>query len=352
MHIFFACHIRLERYVERGLLLFMNDKSISVLEQYGLEAGRFRRGRGGIIVSTSQGLKLLYECNRNDSFYERENRVTRQLEAGGFQYLDTYCANLEGGLFATDTQGRKYILKNWMEARECDLGNLKDITEAVQTLARLHQALLTSGIQDDENIHYHNTTDLRMQFDKHTKEIKLVRNYFRNKKNRNEFELLARKVIQNFYEEAERAEEMLEEISYGERLETARARTELCHGSYNYHNILFCDRGSAVTNFDRCRVDCQINDLYQFMRKILEKNNWEMELAYKMLEEYDKITPIAEIDMEILAVSFAYPEKFWKIINFYYGSNKSWIPRKSIEKLELVIAQNPARQNFVETLHS
>ena len=86
------------------------------------------------------------------------------------------------------------------------------------------------------------------------------------------------------------------------------------------------------------------------MRKLLEKNNWDIKLAYKMIEEYDNVKRISDIDLQLLAVLFAYPEKFWKIINYYFNSNKSWIPRKSIEKLELVIAQNPLREKFVDTI--
>lgn len=328
----------------------MNEKALTVLEQYGLEAKKSMRARGGLIAVTDKGLKLLYECNKSDGFYERECMITRSLAMTGFEYIDTYVCTLGGGLFSQDAQGRKYILKNWFDGRECDVRNTANILEAVKLLANLH---IKFGEMEkcDDLLHYNNASDLRMKFDKHTKEMRMVGNYLKNKKNKNDFEILMRKALIPFHEEALRAIELLEEVDYGSRLEEARTSLELCHGSYNYHNVLLSDRGSAVTNFDRCCVDCRITDVYKFMRKLLEKNNWDVKLGHSMLEAYDMIYPISDTDRKILEVNFVYPEKFWKIINFYHNSNKSWIPRKSFEKLENVIEQNAMRQNFVQTLH-
>jgi hypothetical protein len=44
----------------------------------------------------------------------------------------------------------------------------------------------------------------------------------------------------------------------------------------------------------------------------------------------------------------AYPEKFWKIVNFYNNSRKSWIPGKNAEKLDKLIKQEPEKQKFVD----
>ena len=48
-----------------------------------------------------------------------------------------------------------------------------------------------------------------------------------------------------------------------------------------------------MTNFGHFSFDVQISDLYCFMRKILEKYNWDVFLARRMLEQYDKIRPIS-----------------------------------------------------------
>ncbi len=328
----------------------MNEKALSVIGQYGLEVRKSVRTRGGIAVLTDDGYKLLYECTRSDSYYERENMITAGIKRTGFEYIDTYVMTAEGTLFSQDAQGRKYILKDWFDAQECDIRNETHVAMAAGTLAVLHGHMMNMDKCEHE-LKYNNATDMRMKFDKHTKEMRMVGNYLKGKKNKNEFEMLMRRSLMAFHEEALIAAQELEEMDYGSRIEKARTSYEMCHGSYNYHNVLFTDRGCAVTGFEHCCVDCQINDLYQFMRKLLEKNGWDARAGHSVIEAYSEVRPVSDDDMKLLRINFLYPEKFWKVINFYNNSNKSWIPRKSIEKLEGVLAQNDARRAFIETLH-
>lgn len=328
----------------------MNEKALSVIGQYGLEVRKSVRTRGGIAVLTDDGYKLLYECTRSDSYYERENMITAGIKRTGFEYIDTYVMTAEGTLFSQDAQGRKYILKDWFDAQECDIQNETHVAMAAGTLAVLHGHMMNMDKCEHE-LKYNNATDMRMKFDKHTKEMRMVGNYLKGKKNKNEFEMLMRRSLMTFHEEALIAAQELEEMDYGSRIEKARTSYEMCHGSYNYHNVLFTDRGCAVTGFEHCCVDCQINDLYQFMRKLLEKNGWDARAGHSVIEAYSEVRPVSDDDMKLLRINFLYPEKFWKVINFYNNSNKSWIPRKSIEKLEGVLAQNDARRAFIETLH-
>lgn len=328
----------------------MNEKALSVIGQYGLEVRKSVRTRGGIAVLTDDGYKLLYECTRSDSYYERENMITAGIKRTGFEYIDTYVMTAEGTLFSHDAQGRKYILKDWFDAQECDIRNETHVAMAAGTLAVLHGHMMNMDKCEHE-LKYNNATDMRMKFDKHTKEMRMVGNYLKGKKNKNEFEMLMRRSLMAFHEEALIAAQELEEMDYGSRIEKARTSYEMCHGSYNYHNVLFTDRGCAVTGFEHCCVDCQINDLYQFMRKLLEKNGWDARAGHSVIEAYSEVRPVSDDDMKLLRINFLYPEKFWKVINFYNNSNKSWIPRKSIEKLEGVLAQNDARKAFIETLH-
>lgn len=321
-----------------------------MIGQYGLEVRKSVRTRGGIAVLTDDGYKLLYECTRSDSYYERENMITAGIKRTGFEYIDTYVMTAEGTLFSQDAQGRKYILKDWFDAQECDIRNETHVAMAAGTLAVLHEHMMNMDKCEHE-LKYNNATDMRMKFDKHTKEMRMVGNYLKGKKNKNEFEMLMRRSLMTFHEEALIAAQELEEMDYGSRIEKARTSYEMCHGSYNYHNVLFTDRGCAVTGFEHCCVDCQINDLYQFMRKLLEKNGWDARAGHSVIEAYSEVRPVSDDDMKLLRINFLYPEKFWKVINFYNNSNKSWIPRKSIEKLEGVLAQNDARKAFIETLH-
>ena len=195
-------------------------------------------------------------------------------------------------------------------------------------------------------------TGIRQNFDRHTKEIKKAANYMRGKKKKNEFEQIALAAIDGFYREALAASELVQSEMFDKRFDRMEQTNELIHGSYNYHNI-FLDVGSgddAVTNFEKCHNDCQVVDLYQFLRKVMEKHDWDINVAYRLVDEYDRCKPLDDTDLELLVALLSFPEKFWKIINQYYNAGKAWVPAKNIDKLKTVIAQNRHRRELIDKM--
>ena len=119
----------------------MNDKSLECLKAYDMQVKKMIKGRGGVILFTDAGCRLFLECTRNDGFYYRDEAVTNAVCKAGFESVDTYIRNKDGGLFTIGDDGRKYVVKNWFGGRECDVKSVDDVTEAVRTLARLHICL-------------------------------------------------------------------------------------------------------------------------------------------------------------------------------------------------------------------
>ena len=116
--------------------------------------------------------------------------------------------------------------------------------------------------------------------------------------------------------------------------------------------MLLNGKNTYIVNFDRYKNECQINDLYQFIRKVMEKYNWDSRMFYRLVDEYDRICPLSDEEMGLLMVLLSYPEKFWKIANSYYHSNKAWISIKSIEKLNTSIKQTEEKKRFLEDIFS
>ena len=112
------------------------------------------------------------------------------------------------------------------------------------------------------------------------------------------------------------------------------------------HNLLVAGGHMTVINFEKFSVDVQMNDLYLFMRKVLEKQNYDARLGRKMLKTYSEVRPLREEEREYLGIRLLYPEKFWKLANYYYNTNKAWIPGKHMEKLEKFLAQREKRVSF------
>lgn len=184
---------------------------------------------------------------------------------------------------------------------------------------------------------------------RHNQELRKIRKFIRKKGASCVFEKDYLASVECFLQRAQYAVELLEEIEYENLREKAWKEGQVCHGEYNQHNILILKSDTdktAVTNFGHWSFDIQMSDLYCFMRKILEKYNWDLKLAREMLREYHKIRTISSQEWQYLRVRFTYPEKYWKLANHYYSHKKVWISEKNVEKLQNLIRQREKWENF------
>lgn len=324
----------------------MRDYGISVLEQYELQVDSTRRIRGAVLCDTDKGLFLLKEVPRTVSRLPVLAALYRHLEENGFPMVDSPLANREGEYLTVAEDGTAYMVKRWFQGKECDIRRESELKQAVRHLAGLHEVMKL----EDNSLPVGEGLD--REFERHSRELRKVRNYARKRSAKREFEYAFLQAFDEMYRWAQRAEECLEKSEYKILREEAVRQGAAVHGEYNYHNILICDQGIAVTGFEHACCDLQLADFYYFLRKTLEKNHFDEKMGYQMLRAYDSVCHLDKRQREYLAIRLAYPEKFWKLANAYYCSNKAWLPERSAEKLRICVAQNEEKRRFLAGLFS
>ena len=329
----------------------MNDKAIELLEQYEIEVLRTRKGRGAIVCDTDKGCLIFREYSGSQDRIGIQDRLLKQIADAGQVCVEAIIPNREGSLLVRDTDGTGYVLKTWQEGRECSVHDRHECVEAVRLLARLHKNMELPGDMPNLPVAF----SPEKEYDKHNKELKRVRKYLQQKGQKSWFETSLRKAFDPFMEQAFAVTEQWREYcrSFGEEKAAQdscrkEGRVAFCHGDYQYHNILQGMNGWFVVNFEKCLCDDPVRDLYLLLRKLLEKSNWSVALGEELLAAYEKERSISAKSWIDLYYRLAYPEKFWKIVNFYYNSGKAWIPGKNQEKLERVIEQEKEKQHFLD----
>jgi Ser/Thr protein kinase RdoA (MazF antagonist) len=220
-------------------------------------------------------------------------------------------------------------------------------------------------------------------FERRNRELKRVKAYIREKRQKNEFEISYLNYYEDFYNQGLMAAKRLESSAYPALLSDSVKQRKVCHGNYTYHNIIMLkNKADAIskayvppgwinkqplsvtdvtagnqfpivtTNFEKAYIGLQITDLYQFVRKVMEKNDWDILYGSNMIEAYDKVNPISKAELNILYLLLLYPEKFWKITNFYYNGKKSWVSERNIQKLNSIGEQNSKKVMFLQKLES
>ena len=193
-----------------------------------------------------------------------------------------------------------------------------------------------------ENLKTESTSHL---FERKNRELRSIRKFIGHVHGKNDFELLYMKCFDSFYEEASYALSRLLKVEP----ELADTGCGVCHGAYHYHNVLIVpDYSVATVNFESMCYQPYLLDLYLFLRKTLEKNHYDYSFFEAGISGYSIYRHLAEKDFLFLYLLFLYPEKFWKISNQYYNHRKSWIPPKTLEKLQKVLAQNEERHTFLK----
>lgn len=321
----------------------MNDRSVSLLENYDIEVLRTWKGRGAILCETKQGILIWKEYAGHKEKAVFQDTLLAMIKERGFKGAESILKNKEQELLTQDQDGTYYILKTYFEGRECNVKDMEECRQAVRTLAQFHNVsyledLLPPGVSVPRFAH--------MEFEKHNKELRKVRKYLKERGQKTDFEIC---LIKNYDYFFNLALQITEELRLFQKEEKNQF---ICHGDYQYHNIIVGDNGMSLINFEKCVSESPVRDLYLFMRKLLEKGSWMESIGFELVDAYEKIRPMEKEEYLQLYYRLSYPEKFWKIVNFYYNSGKAWIPGKNLEKLNKVTDQEKDKQKFLEKFKS
>ncbi len=320
----------------------MYNRPEQILEQYDLELRAISKGRESYHCDTDRGQKVLREYRGSKERAEFLGEMSCYLKEQGL-LVPAVVRTREGSPVAVDEDETKYILTDLFLGAECDTKNREDMAEAVRQLARLHGT--ADGYAGEVPEFVKAAPDSLLQlYEKHNRELRKVRNYVHDKKKKNEFEMMFAAQYAGFMKKAEKVAKMLRETQPEERI------FGFCHGDYNQHNVIFAKQGTAIVNFDCFSYHVRVSDLANFLRKMMEKNNWDTELGMDLIKTYDNIRKLSPQEHRYLYLYLAYPEKFWKIANRYYNSHKAWLSGRNIEKLDKVILQEEARERFLQML--
>lgn len=313
-----------------------------VLEQYELEVKSVSRGRDSYICDTEQGQKLLKEYKGSMERAEFLTGMLAHLKSQGM-IVETVIRTKEGAPIAVAEDEIKYMVSEMCTGAECDTKSRDDMIAAVEHLAWLHNKSESYQGEIPEFVKANQNALLDL-YEKHNRELNKVKNYIRSKKKKNEFEMLFSGQYAGFMEKANQVTAQLKEM------EAEDGIVGFCHGEYNQHNVLFGKNGIAIVHFDSFSYQIRVSDLANFMRKMLEKNNWNTGLGIDLIRAYDKVRKLSPQELRYVYLYMAYPEKFWKIANHYYNAHKAWISGRNIEKLDKLIGQEEAREQFLTML--
>lgn len=370
----------------------MNDRAVAVFDKYDLEIFSTRKGRGMLIAGTNLGEVALREYSGSEEKLEWQEAFTNGLKSHGFSYVDGLFRDREGNLIVSDYEGTRYIVKEYLTGKECNVMDQAECILAVKQMARMHCAIrkmMKEPFYIRRKVEIEESTSLkpegearaaeeekrppvyekipveqveklcditnrtrpgflRYESEKRKSELIRARQFIRKQPCKNDFDLLFLKEFDRFMEQVEAADDYLSGAEYEELEEYVKRERLYCHGDCNHHNILLNGGKGYIQNLERCRPDLQVKDLYLFVRKACEKNKWSFSFGKACIDAYHKELPLTREELKYLYTRFYYPEKFWKVANGYMNHRKSLPPKRQKEKLEALLSMEEGRGRFLE----
>lgn len=324
----------------------MEDKVEKSLANYDLTVKRRYRHRGGWLLETTQGPKLLREYEQIRGHFAFENKIKEILVLRGFERVDKALKNNADEYVTELESGEKYVIYQWFSGEECDLRAKPDLALAGENLARLHQTLEGVCVLEEEGESLPAAVPLLERVQKHTRELKRIHTYMKKKKQRTEFEIQAIGCFERFYEKAVEASACLENCNYYCKIMEDGGR--YCHGDYNYHNLIRQANRLATVGFEKAGKGIPLLDLTYLMRESLEKNGWDRKKGMTILESYAKKADLAKDEQEFIYIMLLFPEKYWKLLNGYFNHKKSWFSEQSLQKLRSLGEMEQCREQFLK----
>lgn len=346
----------------------MEDKRLEVMNQYDLTVNSFYSDRGALILDTDRGFMVLRLYTGSLQHLEYENSLKEYIAQHSNLLIDSLFRTKENKLYSENDSSENYYLREFYSGKDCDLLDKYNCICAIQNLAKLHNAM--EGFIPPETASCYSQPDVRITLNKHTRELKRVRSYIRAKKQKNAFEVTYLRLVDSYYNRAVKACDLLQTLPLDEMLADSLERRLVCHGNYTYHSLsmLFgvpdyeVDSQSQINSsflypcacitsgFEKASQGLPVTDIYHFMRKVMEKNEWDCSLGMAMLNSYISVRPLDGPSLKLLYILFLFPEKFWKITNQYFNNRKSWIPQKHLHRLLNDYTSEEAKQVFLSCL--
>ena len=194
----------------------------------------------------------------------------------------------------------------------------------MENLAKFHNATEnTTDIFKEQK--FHKGRNLLEVMNKHSSEILRIKNYIKKRKNKNAFEMYLQNIIEEYYIQSVEALGAIKNSRYEQLYKESIASETIYHGSYNYHNVLIKENKIIMINMMKISYSPSVQDCMTSSEKCLKKLTGNIALGNELIKAYDSVRKLSDMERAVLKSLLSYPEKFWKIINYYYNSNKSLV---------------------------
>lgn len=315
-----------------------------ISENYGFDVKNCIQYKDSFLVLTSAGRKLIKRIPFSPERLMFVHGAKEHLAANGFTGIDRYLTTLSGEPGFCCSSGW-YAMTDFIDGRESSFENDADIRKASAALAGLHCA--SAGYIPPEGCKVQNELGkLPGYFSKRLEDIRKMRK--QAKKGKSRFDQLFLRYADYFINMGENASDQLSSSSYGQLTARTMEERSFCHHDFTHHNVIMDNGGVTVINFDYCCYELRVYDIANLIRRKMRKSGWDIAKAGLIIHAYNSVSPLSSEELKVMGIMLGFPQKFWRVVNRYYNSRRSWSEKIFIGRLQEVIEEIEPFEAFIK----
>ena len=281
------------------------------------------------ILVTNKGNKVLKRIEYNISQLDFLNSAIKHLKDNNFNRVIGFEKNKKGDIY-TQWKNNTYVVMELINGRESEFNNPLEVALISKTLGEMHLASDGFIVKNQPNrCLYGNAIE---RYEKKLDEMKFIKTVVLTYENKNTFDKLFLKHVDNFMSDMEKSIQILKGSQYY-NLCNEEDKIVICHHDLAYHNILINDDGVNFLDFDYAVLDLRVHDLCNFINKVVKNFAYDFTKAQEIINEYSKVSRLDERELEVLYGMLWFPEGFYSICKDYYSKRKLWTEDSFIYKL-------------------
>ena len=294
-----------------------------LIAQYDINVRKYQYIRSTYYLDTNKGKFLLrkIELPKEQILFDYE--VDLHLKHQHFKNINAIYTTKKRSPYAVFGE-QLFIMQTYIEGEEIDFKNLEDLKNVVCILAEFHKHAknITSKVKDISEINVKNMYDYYTKRNIQNTKLKKIIMAFKQK---SKFEIM----FLDYCDEYAALEQMaLEGINHqlADKLaQRVKDEKTIAHKDYMYHTVnKTSTQRYIINNLDLCNYDIQVTDLAYILGRIMQKNDWNVDILYELIQAYDSKNVLLKEEFEILKAMMIYPEKYNGICAKYLGSKRRW----------------------------
>jgi CotS family spore coat protein len=321
---------------------------MKVLEKYQInKIENLKKITGDYKVETDRGIVCLKKMRHGAKRIIDTSEFVEELSKIGFYNTPQYLKTSDKNVFVKHKNINFYATE-WVNGSQCHLENIIDAKGCIKLLAKFH---IASDKIDTRKLRIKNDFKNWPQiFNNNILELEKFKKIIRNKRLKNEFDLVYYKFIDNYILRSTLAYKILNDSNYYQLSKIALDKRTICHGSGYYETIIKDQEETYILNLNNIVIDLHINDLGRFIRKLMFKNEyqWDFSKAKLLIEAYNSEKRLSKEELEAMLALIIFPNKFCKLGKKRYIKHKNWNEVKYMHKLNRLIKYNELQQQFAE----